>query len=346
MKSMKRVLTILLLVVFVFSLAACSQGNGTSATTAQSGNSGSAKRTYFVNPKMMGAAYWESAKQGALNAGKDLGVEVIWNGTSEVDVAKQVNMLTDMITRKVNGISVAVNDATSVTNVFKQAKDAGIPVVTFDSDSNNAERSYYVAGDTDQTIGEAFLGALIDQMPEPKGKVAVMIASASAANIIAWRDAALAKIKKDYPGIEIVGVYPSNDDMQKAYENAKSFLQANPDLSGILCLAGGETPAACKAVKEAVAAGQIKKGQIKIGGMGIPSLVKDYLKDGTMTEAVMWNPMNLGYLSVWVLDQVATGKKITDGQDVPTVGKIKVIDDKVYSGTFKLTAENVDNYKF
>ena len=100
------------------------------------------QRTYFVNPKMVGAAYWEYAKEGALKAGEDLGAEVIWNGTPEVDAAKQVNMIQDMLIREVDGMAVAVNDATSVTNVFQEAADANIPVVTFDSDSSNAQRAY------------------------------------------------------------------------------------------------------------------------------------------------------------------------------------------------------------
>lgn len=350
---MKKLIALVLTLCLMGSMAACSStsssapAEGSTAPAASaSSRDAAAKKTYFINPKMVGAAYWEAAKSGALKAGEDLGAEVIWNGTSEVDVAKQINMVTDMITRKVDGIGVAVNDATSVTNVFSQAKAAGIPVVTFDSDSENAERAYCILPDTDAAIGEAFLSALINQMPEPKGKVAVMIASPSAANIIAWRDSALAKIAKDYPEIEIVGVYPSNDDQQKAYENAKSFIQATPDLAGILCLAGAETPAACKAVEEAVEAGQLQKNQVKIGGMGIPSLVREYIKSGTMSESVMWNPMSMGYLSVWTLDQLSKGGEIKDGMDVPGVGAIKVDRDRIYCGTFRFTAEDVDNYQF
>ena len=348
--NMKKAIAIILAAGMMLAMAACgatpASSTGTSAPAGSSSAQGQATRTYFINPKMVGAAYWETAKEGAMQAGEDLGVEVIWNGTSEVDVAKQINMVTDMITRQVDGIAVAVNDATSMTNVFNQAKEASIPVVTFDSDSENAERAYCILPDTDEAIGEAFLAALINQMPEPKGKVAVMIASPSAANIIAWRDAALAKIEKDYPDIEIVGVYPSNDDQQKAYENAKSFIQANPDLSGILCLAAAETPAACKAVQEAVEAGQLEEGQVKIGGMGMPSLVREYLKDGTMSESVIWNPASMGYLAVWTLDQLAQGNEIKDGAEVPGVGTIKVDGDRIYCGTFTFTADDVDNYQF
>lgn len=304
------------------------------------------QRTYFMNPKMVGAAYWEYAKEGALKAGEDLNVEVIWNGTPEVDAAKQVNMIQDMLIREVDGMAVAVNDATSVTNVFQEAADAGIPVVTFDSDSNNAQRAYYIAADTDEEIGLAFLDCLIQQMDEPKGKVAVMIASPSAANIIAWRDAALAKIESDYPEIEIVGIYPSNDDSQKAYENAVSFIQANPDLDGILCMAAGETPSACKAVEEAVAAGQLEAGQVKIGGMGIPSMMKDYLENGTIEYCVMWNPSDLGYTACWVLDQLAQGKAVENGVDIGITNPLKVVDDTIYIGTFTFNKDTIGNYPF
>lgn len=304
------------------------------------------QRTYFMNPKMVGAAYWEYAKEGALKAGEDLNVEVIWNGTPEVDAAKQVNMIQDMLIREVDGMAVAVNDATSVTNVFQEAADASIPVVTFDSDSNNAQRAYYIAADTDEEIGLAFLNCLIQQMDEPKGKVAVMIASPSAANIIAWRDAALAKIESDYPEIEIVGIYPSNDDSQKAYENAVSFIQANPDLDGILCMAAGETPSACKAVEEAVAAGQLEAGQVKIGGMGIPSMMKDYLENGTTEYCVMWNPSDLGYTACWVLDQLAQGKAVENGVDIGITNPLKVVDDTIYIGTFTFNKDTIGNYPF
>ena len=341
---MKKLIAMMLSLCLLCGLVACKPG-GEKPSDPPGGNTGAGtetQKTFFLSPKMVGAAYWEAAKSGAMQAGEDLGVEVIWNGTSEVDVAKQINMITDMLTRKVDGLGVAPN----VTNVFNQAKGAGVPVVTFDSDSENAERAYCILPDTDEAIGEAFLAALINQMPEPKGKVAVMIASPSAANIIAWRDSALAKIEKDYPDIEIVGVYPSNDDQQKAYENAKSFIQANPDLSGILCLAGAETPAACKAVKEAIDAGQLQPGQVKVGGMGIPSLVREYIKDGTMSESVMWNPMSMGYLAVWTLDQLTQGNEIKDGMEVPGVGTIKVEGDRIYCGTFQFTADDVDNYQF
>ena len=168
---MKKLIAMMLSLCLLCGLVACKPG-GEKPSDPPGGNTGAGtetQKTFFLSPKMVGAAYWEAAKSGAMQAGEDLGVEVIWNGTSEVDVAKQINMITDMLTRKVDGLGVAPNDATSVTNVFNQAKGAGVPVVTFDSDSENAERAYCILPDTDEAIGEAFLAALINQMPEPNG---------------------------------------------------------------------------------------------------------------------------------------------------------------------------------
>ncbi len=93
-------------------------------------------------------------------------------------------------------------------------------------------------------------------------------------------------------------------------------------------------------------AGQLEEGQVKIGGMGMPSLVREYLKDGTMSESVIWNPASMGYLAVWTLDQLAQGNEIKDGAEVPGVGTIKVDGDRIYCGTFTFTADDVDNYQF
>ena len=95
---MKKAIAIILAAGMMLAMAACgatpASSTGTSAPAGSSSAQGQATRTYFINPKMVGAAYWETAKEGAMQAGEDLGVEVIWNGTSEVDVAKQINMVT------------------------------------------------------------------------------------------------------------------------------------------------------------------------------------------------------------------------------------------------------------
>ncbi|MDB5055203.1 MAG: hypothetical protein JWM44_3253 [Bacilli bacterium] len=336
---------ITLLVIVMLFLAAC--GSTPSSNNASSTDSGSTKgkRTYFINPMLVGPAYWEAGKQGVLKAGKDLGVDVVFNGNNEVDSAKQINMISDMITRKVDGMAIAVNDAKSVTNVFDQAKTANIPVITWDSDSDGANRKYYVASDTDAAQALGMFDILEKQMGT-KGNIAIMVSSLSAQNMIGKVDAVKKEIASKYPDIKVVATVASNDDQQVAFGNAQNLLKTYPDLNGFLCLAGGETPAAAEAVEQAVTAGQLKKGQIKIGGMSVPSLVKKYLKSGTLSEVLIWDPSKLGYASVYVLDQLAQGKAITDGMDIPYVGKIKVDGSNIFIGTFTFNAQTVDNYSF
>ena len=84
-----------------------------------------AERTYFVSPKLFGPAYWTAAEKGVKQAEKDLGVEVIYNASTEADSAKQINLFQDMLNRHLDGIAVAPNDAAAMIPVIKRATDAG-----------------------------------------------------------------------------------------------------------------------------------------------------------------------------------------------------------------------------
>ena len=207
-------------------MAACgatpASSTGTSAPAGSSSAQGQATRTYFINPKMVGAAYWETAKEGAMQAGEDLGVEVIWNGTSEVDVAKQINMVTDMITRQVDGIAVAVNDATSMTNVFNQAKEASIPVVTFDSDSEKC-RARILHSARHRRSHRRGLSCRAHQ-PDARakaGKVAVMIASPVRPISLHGAMRRWPKLKKITPTLKLWAFTPRTTTSRKPMKTPK-----------------------------------------------------------------------------------------------------------------------------
>lgn len=73
-------------------------------------------------PKLVGIPYFTQTGDGATKAGKDLGVNVIYTGPTKADAAEQVKMLEDLITRKVDAICIAPNDASAVIPVLQKAK--------------------------------------------------------------------------------------------------------------------------------------------------------------------------------------------------------------------------------
>ncbi|MDZ4910834.1 substrate-binding domain-containing protein, partial [Clostridium perfringens] len=123
---MKKLALTLLTGVLALNLAACGSTSGNQTDNGGKTNQGaSGSRTYFMNPKSIGPAYWAAAEKGAKKAEADLKVKVLFNAPTEADSSKQINMIQDMLTRKVSGIGVAPNDAKAVGPVFKKAAGQG-----------------------------------------------------------------------------------------------------------------------------------------------------------------------------------------------------------------------------
>jgi ABC-type sugar transport system, periplasmic component len=343
---MKKVALTLMTGVLALGLAACG-ANGSQPNVGGDANQGSSTdaRTYFMNPKSIGPAYWAAAEKGAKRAADDLNVEVLFNAPTEADSSKQINMIQDMLTRKVDGIGVSPNDAKAVGPVFKKAAGQDVKIVTWDSDAPETDRQYYVAPATDQEVGE-LLARTIGEEIGGSGKVAFMVAGLGSQNQIAKSDAAKAYFAANYPDIEVVTTVASDDDQQKAYANAQNLIKTYPELRGIIGFAGGEPPAAAEVVEQAVKAGTLEKNQIAITGIAVPSVVKNYIKNGTIKTDIIWDPGKLAYATVYILDQLAQGKEITDGMEIPTVGAVKVDGQNVFIGTLEVTADNVDSFDF
>lgn len=343
---MKKLALTLLTGVLALNLAACGSTSGNQTDNGGKTNQGaSGSRTYFMNPKSIGPAYWAAAEKGAKKAEADLKVKVLFNAPTEADSSKQINMIQDMLTRKVSGIGVSPNDAKTVGPVFKKAAGQGVNIVTWDSDAPDTDRQYYVAPATDQEIGE-LLAKTIGEEIGGKGQVAFMVAGLGSQNQIAKSNAAKAYFAANYPEIEVVTTVASDDDQQKAYANAQNLLQTYPDLKGIIGFAGGEPPAAAEVVEQAVKAGTLEKNQVAITGIAVPSVVKNYIKNGTIKTDIIWDPGKLAYVTVYIMDQLAQGKEIKDGMEIPTIGTVKVDGQSVFIGTLEVTNDNVDSFDF
>lgn len=320
-----------------------SNSNAGTKTTEKTESKG--KRLYFVNPKSIGYAYWDFAKKGAEQAGSDLGAEVVFNGHTDVDSAKQINMIEDMLTRGVTGLVVAPNDAQAVASVFSRARSQGVNVVTFDSDAPDTERQYYVGADTDKNLAEKLIDIIAEDIGG-KGKIAFMVAGLGAENQIAKMEAAKAKLKAEYPEIELVATVSSNDEMQVSLTNAQNLLKTYPDLKGIVGFAGGEAPSAAEAVEQAVQAGEIKAGQVKITGIGWPNMCRKYIKNGTINKTLAWQSETLGYAGIFLLDCLDKGVEIKGEMKMPNGKNLTIDGVNAFTGLIEISKDNVDDYDF
>jgi len=353
MKMKKAVKLIGAILCIAILFAACSSGKTTTGTentdTTNSSTKGnkddSKKELYFINPKSIGYAYWEFAKKGAEQAGTDVGVEVVFNGHTDIDSAKQINMIEDMLTRGATGIAVAPNDAQAVASLFSRARSQGVNVVTFDSDAPDTERQYYVGPDTDKAMAEKLIDIIAEDIGG-KGEIAFMVAGLGAENQIAKMKAAKAKLEAEYPDIKLVATVSSNDEMQVSLTNAQNLIKTYPNLKGIVGFAGGEAPSAAEAVEQAVKAGELKGGQISITGIGWPNMCRNYIKNGTINKTLAWQSEQLGYASVFILKSLAKGTDIKGEMKMPNGKTIKIDGTNVFTGLLEISKDNVDDYNF
>jgi simple sugar transport system substrate-binding protein/rhamnose transport system substrate-binding protein len=331
---MKKALGVVLIALLCLGVLAC----GGSKKESSDG------LTIVVMPKLVGIPYFNASQAGAEQAGKDLGVNVIYAGPTTADAAEQVRMLEDFISRGVDAICVAPNDPAAMTPVLKKARDAGIKVLDWDTAADPSAVDLSIHQIDDKEYGEFIWDGLVKGMGS-SGEYAIVTGGLSAANLNAWIDAGLAYAKTAYPNLKLVtDKIPTDEQQQIAYSKTLDLLTAYPNLKGIVCMSTPTPIGASQAVQE--------KGLsdvITVVGTGVPNDCGPYLTDTAKFDPSLWDVKKLGYLAVAMAKDLLEGKAPTNGQSVPNVGNIRVLSDNktvIMGPPAEITKENYQSYGF
>lgn len=302
--------------------------------------------TILVMPKLLGIPYFNASEDGAVQAGEDLGINVEYNGPTEADAAAQVRMVEDYISRGVDAIAVAPNDPAALTPVLRRAREQGIVVMDWDTPAEQAVVDLSVRQISTQEYGEHIWDLLVQEMGTESGRYAILTGGLAAANLNSWIEAGLSYAEDEYPNLELVADrIPTNEMQQQAYNKSLNLLTSYSDLDGIV---GISTPApigAAQAVEE-----QGLSDEVAVVGTSLPSDSCPYLQSGALDVATLWDPWQLGYLTVYLAHQYSQSPdNVQDGMDVPEVGEITVRDDDktiIMGPPTDFTAENCGQYDF
>ena len=152
-------------------------------------------------PKAKGDPYFISCRAGAEEAAKELGVDLIWDGPTGLDAAKQNEVVEGWITRGVDAIAVAVENSAGISTVLRKARERGIKVVTWDADAAPDARDYFINQATPEGIGFT----LVDEgarLLGGKGEFAIITGALSAANQNLWMEFMKKRVAEKYPRLE------------------------------------------------------------------------------------------------------------------------------------------------
>ncbi|MDD2956991.1 MAG: autoinducer 2 ABC transporter substrate-binding protein [Lachnospiraceae bacterium] len=298
--------------------------------------------TIALISQQIGIPYFETSNVWGMEAGEDLGCEVIYTGPTASDAASQANIVQDMITKGVDCIAISPLDASAIEPALKQAQEAGILVITWDSDvTDTSLRSVYVNAASYQTLGE-HLGERFAEYMGGEGQYAIITSVLTSQANSEWARYATEYMEANFPDMERVAYEPCDDDQSKAYSITQNLMIAYPDLKGVLGVTTPAPPAAAQAVAEAG-----RNGEVVVTGVVEASVAKSYLEDGSMQEANIWHPGKLGYLAVYTAKTLLEGNEMTDDMEVPKVGTIDVEGDQVImTEILDITAQNVNEFDF
>ena len=292
-------------------------------------------QTYSMVTFLSGYSFWTECWRGFQDAAKMLGVEAKYGGTTEYDVNSAVTSLEQVIALKPTGMAVTCMDADAYKDPINNAIESGIPIVTFDSDSPDSNRttflgtSNYQAGVTAADyIGEKLGG---------KGRVACLTRTGQS-NINERIDGFTTEIADKYPDIEMVQVVDAGNDENEAATNLSSLLSTDSDIDYIFAALQQAVLGTETALSEAGLT-----GKIKVVGFDTDSTTLDSIKSGSVEATLSQSPYAEGFWSMIYVYMLANQDCIKSTDDWYAKGfpSLPATGD---SGCSVVTAENADMY--
>ncbi|HOJ69104.1 MAG TPA: ABC transporter substrate-binding protein [Candidatus Hydrogenedentes bacterium] len=325
-----RVITWLVVLAAIAGMVAGCGGSGGSKTTPQKSSSGG---TPTVSPGKTGSApqvavipkglthqFWVSVHRGAEAAGREAGAEILWQGPAkETDIDKQITIIQDMLTRKVNAMVLAACDADALVGTVEQVVAAGIPVVMIDSGVNSDAPVATAA--TDNVAAARLAAKTLADLIGGQGDVGLIPFVAGAATSEA-REKGFREGLRDFPGMRLVSVQYSQSDAAIGMNVTADMLAANPGLKGIFAANEAGAIGAAQALR---AAGKV--GDIKLVAFDASEEEVNALKEGVIQALIVQNPYKMGY------EGVKAALAALRGEQVP-----KIID----TGVTVVTRDNLD----
>ena len=327
--------------VSLFLVAGCSS----SSTTASTSSSKAANLAITFLPKNLGNAYFDTSDKGGKKAIDELGGKYAEVGPAAAAPDAQVQYINTLTQQGVGGIDVSANDKAAICDALTAAMSAGIKVVTYDSDTNPECRNLFINQATADGIAKVEVDMIAKQIGD-SGEIAILSASANATNQNAWIDLMKTQLASGHPNIKLVDVVYGNDDDQTSFDKTAGLLSAHPNLKGIISPTTVGITAAARYLSTSSA-----KGKVFLTGLGTPNQMRQYVKDGTVTEFALWNPADLGYLAAYATAALIKGDitgKTGDTFTAGTLGKFTVgANNTVLLGDpYKFNKDNIDQFNF
>lgn len=247
--------------------------------------------------------FWLNTKNGANIAGTELGVEVIVKGpNNETDIQAQIDIMEEIILKKPKAIAIAASDYNELSEVCSKAIDAGISLVTFDSDVNIEQDHSFVG--TNNRIAAQRLGHELGVLMKEEGMVAI-VSHVEGSFTAIERVEGFKQGMKPYKDIAIVGdVYYADNNREISYKIVKKIIEDYPTISGIYATNEITFLGTADAIRDLGL-----ESQIRVVGFDMNKEIALMIEQGIIDAAMVQKPFNMGYIAIRESLEVLKGKE-------------------------------------
>jgi rhamnose transport system substrate-binding protein len=300
--------------------------------------------------KNTGNPYFDSITGGFEDACKALGCEFEFVAPATAEATSQIPFIEAQIQRGVNVIGIAPNSPDALNQVLDSARAKGILVLTVNGDlvGNESHRDATILPVDFTKTGPnqvELLGSMIDY----KGEIAILSATTEAPDQNTWIKAMNETLANDpkYKDMKLVATVYGDDQPEKSTTEMESLLANYPNLRGVIAPTTVGIAAAAQVVQQRGIA-----DKVVVTGLGLPSEMRDFIKDGTVKAFQLWSPYNEGWLAVHFAKGVIDGtikNEVGSTFEVPNLGTITINANNSINTQAELTtfnAENIDDFNF
>ncbi|MEZ3160394.1 rhamnose ABC transporter substrate-binding protein [Microbacterium sp. BWT-B31] len=301
-------------VAAALTLAGCADTGSGDSSGDTGGDSANLAVTFL--PKNLGNPYFDTSSKGGKAAVDEFGGTFNEVGPAEATPDAQVSYINTATQQGVGALVVSANDPKAICDALNEARDAGVKVVTFDSDTNPECRDLFINQATAEGIAKIQVDLIAEQIGDA-GEIAILSASANATNQNAWIATMEELLAAEHPNITLVETVYGDDDDQTSFDKTAALLQSHPNLKGIV----SPTTVGISAAARYLSTSDFK-GKVALTGLGTPNQMREFVEDGTVTAFALWNPEELGYLAAWAAQALITGEITGEEGDTFEAGKL------------------------
>ena len=301
-----------------------------------------AEKIVFL-PSVVGVPFFNSESKGFEEACAEIGCEVIYTASEKGTAEEQTNLINSLILQGVGAINFVPTDPTALMSIAKKAMAKGIGMIENGSINMAGTASLGVLIAHPDTVGQFLMNVTYD-ITGGKGEFAVLSAASTSTAQNDWIEGMKKEFEGNskYSGMTWVATVYGDDIREKSAAEAQGLISAYPNLRAIVSPTSVGIAATAQVVTD-----QNLMGKVLVTGLGLPSEMIDYVKNGASTKFAIWNPVDLGYFNAYVSHHVAQGTLTGKKGETFSAGRmgdytVEVDGEVTFGNIFEFDASNID----